>query len=92
MTHRGPFQPLPFCDSVTAWCGAEACIDTVREQRRQRMRCRREVVWWYKTKQRLPSETPQVRTAHPWSVKEMQMRSWTKPLLGNEENKQQYLP
>jgi len=19
MTHRGPFQPLPFCDSITLW-------------------------------------------------------------------------
>jgi len=25
MTHRGPFQPLPFCDSVILWLRGEGC-------------------------------------------------------------------
>ena len=35
MTHRGPFQPLPFCDSVKAGRGA-ANWDPLRPKQPQR--------------------------------------------------------
>jgi len=67
MTHRGPFQPLPFCDSVRCdqvndLLSLVAELKEEGEMLRSNRECDREVDWWSRT---LPSLRPRQQEATP---------------------------